>query len=161
MTHTPESSHTSLPTRLLHTMLRVSDLERSIAFYTEVLGMRLMRKEHYPDGQFTLAFLGYGDENFTSVIELTHNWGKHAYAMGDAYGHIALGCTDVQVTCGLIEAAGATVIRQPGPMSASSPDRTDVEHIAFIQDPDGYRIELIQQQASRSIPKETPCRSSE
>lgn len=161
MTNAPVPSHTSLPTRLLHTMLRVSDLDRSISFYTEVLGMRLLRKEHYPDGQFTLAFIGYGDESFNSVIELTHNWGKRTYAMGNAYGHIALGCSDVQATCDLLEAAGATVMRQPGPMSATSPDRTDVERIAFIQDPDGYPIELIQQQAARPIPKETPCRSSE
>lgn len=144
MTHHDEVTKTSHPTRLLHTMLRVSELERSIKFYTELLGMRLMRKERYPDGQFTLAFLGYGDEGSSSVIELTHNWGERTYAMGDAYGHIALGCSDIYTTCNDLKAAGIPVIRQPGPMSATSPDLADVEHIAFILDPDGYRIELIQ-----------------
>ena len=145
MTHTAEALTASRPTRLLHTMLRVSDLERSIAFYTELLGMRLMRKERYPEGHFTLAFLGYGDESASAVIELTHNWGERTYALGDAYGHIALGCRDIHVTCNALKAAGVPVVRQPGPMSATSPDRADVEHIAFIQDPDGYRVELIQQ----------------
>lgn len=131
-------------------MLRVADLERSIAFYTTLLGMRLMRRERYPKGQFTLAFLGYGEESTSSVIELTHNWTDRAYAMGDAYGHIALECSDIHATCRLLEAADTTVLRQPGPMSATSPDRADTEHIAFIQDPDGYRIELIQQQHTTS-----------
>lgn len=144
MTHHDEVAHASHPTRLLHTMLRVSELERSIKFYTELLGMRLMRMERYPDGQFTLAFLGYGDEGSSSVIELTHNWSERTYAMGDAYGHIALGCSDIYATCNDLKAAGITVVRQPGPMSATSLDRADVEHIAFILDPDGYRIELIQ-----------------
>lgn len=145
MTHTAQTPCAGLPTRLLHTMLRVSNLERSLDFYTKLLGMRLMRKERYPDGHFTLAFLGYGEESSNSVIELTHNWGERTYAKGDAYGHIALGCSNIHTTCSLLEIAGVSVIRRPGPMSATSPDRTDVENIAFIEDPDGYRIELIQQ----------------
>ncbi|MDZ7863266.1 lactoylglutathione lyase [Acidovorax sp.] len=145
MTHIAETSFNGLPTRLLHTMLRVSDLERSVDFYTRLLGMTLMRKERYPQGQFTLAFLGYGEESTAAVIELTHNWGDRTYAIGDAFGHIAVGCSNVHATCRLLERAGATVIRQPGPLSEMSPDRTDIEHIAFIQDPDGYRIELVQQ----------------
>lgn len=144
MTNIDKAAHTSFPTRLLHAMLRVSDLERSISFYTQLMGMRLMRKERYPEGQFTLAFLGYGQEQESAVLELTHNWDERTYAMGDAYGHIALGCRDIYVTCDVLKVAGIPVIRQPGPMTATSPDRNDAEHIAFIQDPDGYRIELIQ-----------------
>lgn len=135
----------SLPTRLIHTMLRVGDLERSIQFYTEKLGMRLMRRETYPSGRFTLAFLGYGEEHSGATIELTHNWDRSTYEPGDAYGHIALAVRNVHASCANLEAAGVKVVRKPGPMSVTSPDRSDVEHIAFIQDPDGYRIELIQQ----------------
>lgn len=144
MTHNTEISYANRPTRLLHTMLRVSDLDRSIAFYTEQLGMHLLRTERYPDGQFTLAFLGYGAESDNAVLELTHNWDGRSYTRGDAYGHIALECIDLYGTCDALQTAGVIVIRQPGPMSAKSPDRADAEHIAFIQDPDGYRIELIQ-----------------
>lgn len=145
MAHTTQTPITSYPTRLLHTMLRVSDLERSIAFYTAQLGMQLMRTERYPSEQFTLAFLGYGSERTSAVLELTHNWGDRTYAKGDAYGHIALECGDIYKMCEDLHAAGVPVLRQPGPMTATSPDRTDPERIAFIQDPDGYRIELIQQ----------------
>lgn len=144
MTHSTEAMHAGHPTRLLHTMLRVTDLERSINFYSTLLGMRVMRQERYPDGQFTLAFLGYGDEKSSAVLELTHNWGERTYAVGDAYGHVALECQDIYKTCEALAAAGVPLLRQPGPMSATSPDRVDVEHIAFLQDPDGYRIELIQ-----------------
>jgi lactoylglutathione lyase len=140
-----EIPNTARPTRLLHTMLRVTDLERSIDFYTRLLGMRLLRQERYPDGQFTLAFLGYGDESDHTVIELTHNWGGHTYELGNAYGHIALAASDIHATCAHLESAGVNVVRQPGPMTATTPDRQDAEHIAFITDPDGYRIELIQQ----------------
>ena len=110
--------------------------------------MQLMRRERYPDGQFALAFLGYGAESTDSVLELTHNWDERTYAKGDAYGHIALECADIYMTCATLQAAGVPVLRHPGPMSANSPDRANTEHIAFIQDPDGYRIELIQQEAT-------------
>lgn len=134
-----------MPTRLLHTMLRVGDLERSLQFYVGKLGMRLHRQERYPAGRFTLAFVGYGDERASACIELTHNWDQSAYQHGTAYGHIALAVVDVARSCASLQAAGVAVVRQAGPMSASSPDRSEQEHIAFIEDPDGYRIELVQQ----------------
>lgn len=143
--HTTQS--TNQPVRLLHTMLRVSDLERSLQFYIRKMGMRLHRQERYPEGRFTLAFLGYGDERTDTCIELTHNWDRSAYERGTAYGHIALAVLDVAQSCASLHAAGVTVVRQAGPMSASSPDRSEQEHIAFIEDPDGYRIELVQQSA--------------
>jgi lactoylglutathione lyase len=124
--------------RLLHTMLRVGDLERSLAFYTEVLGMTLLRRRDYPDGRFTLAFVGYGEESSTSVIELTHNWDTSSYAIGDGYGHIALGVDDITATCEGIAAKGGRVVRPPGPMKHGS------TVIAFVEDPDGYKVELIQ-----------------
>jgi lactoylglutathione lyase len=136
---------TAKPTHLLHTMLRVADLERSIDFYTRLLGMRLLRQERYPDGQFTLAFLGYEDESDHTAIELTHNWDARVYDLGNAYGHIALAASDIHATCAHLESAGVNVVRQPGPMTVTTPERQDDEHIAFITDPDGYRIELIQQ----------------
>ncbi|MCC7516221.1 MAG: lactoylglutathione lyase [Pseudomonadales bacterium] len=123
--------------RLLHTMLRVTDLARSIAFYTEVLGMTLLRQKDYPDGQFTLAFLGYGAEADNTVIELTYNWGVHQYEQGNAYGHIAIEVDDVYAATEAMRAKGATILREPGPMKAG----TTV--LAFLEDPDGYRIELL------------------
>ncbi|HRG50413.1 MAG TPA: lactoylglutathione lyase [Pseudomonadales bacterium] len=123
--------------RLLHTMLRVTDLPRSIAFYTDVLGMSLLRQQDYPDGQFTLAFLGYGSEAENTVIELTYNWGVHSYELGTAYGHIALEVDDVQAAVDAMRAKGAKILREPGPMKAG----TTV--LAFLEDPDGYRIELL------------------
>jgi len=130
--------------RLLHTMLRVGDLERSIRFYCDVLGMQLLRRKDYPDGKFTLAFVGYGDELDTAVIELTHNWGRDRYEIGDGYGHVALGVDDIHATCDKLRAAGARITREPGPMKHG----TTV--IAFLEDPDGYKIELIEQR-SRGI----------
>ena len=124
--------------RLLHTMLRVGDLERSITFYTEVLGMRLLRRKDYPDGRFTLAFVGYGDESDTAVLELTHNWDTSSYEIGTGYGHIALGVEDIQATCEAMAAKGGRVVRPPGAMKHG----TTV--IAFVEDPDGYKVELIQ-----------------
>ena len=123
--------------RLLHTMLRVGNLDRSIAFYTDILGMKLLRKHDYPDGEFTLAFVGYGDESTHSVIELTYNYGVEKYELGTAYGHIALGCDDVYATCEKIRAAGGKIVREPGPMKHGT------TILAFVEDPDGYKIELL------------------
>ena len=123
--------------RLLHTMLRVTDLPRSIAFYTDVLGMTLLRQKDYPDGQFTLAFLGYGPEAEQTVIELTYNWGVDHYELGTAYGHIAIEVDDVQAAVEAMRAKGAKILREPGPMKHGS------TVLAFLEDPDGYRIELL------------------
>jgi lactoylglutathione lyase len=119
-------------------MLRVGNLEDSLKFYTEVLGMRLLRQKDYPEGKFTLAFVGYGDESDTTVLELTYNWGVTEYNLGDAYGHIAIGVDDIYATCEEIKARNGKVIREPGPMKHGS------TVIAFVQDPDGYKVELIQ-----------------
>lgn len=124
--------------RILHTMLRVADLEKSLAFYTEVLGMKLMRRQDYPEGRFTLAFVGYGDESEDAVLELTHNWDTDSYELGNAYGHMALSSDDIYATCDAIKAKGGEVVREPGPMKHG----TTV--IAFVKDPDGYMIELIE-----------------
>ena len=123
--------------RLLHTMLRVGDMDKSIAFYTEVLGMTLLRRKDYPDGQFTLAFVGYGNEAENSVIELTYNWGVDSYEHGNAFGHLAIEVDDVYAACAEIKAKGGTIVRDAGPMNAGT------TIIAFIADPDGYKIELI------------------
>ena len=124
--------------RILHTMLRVGDLDRSIAFYTEVLGMRLLRRQDYPDGQFTLAFVGYQDEKDGAVIELTHNWDTDRYDLGTGFGHIAIEVDDAYRTCELVKTRGGSVIREAGPMKHGS------TVIAFVADPDGYKIEFIQ-----------------
>ena len=124
--------------RILHTMLRVTDLERSLRFYTEVLGMRLLRRKDYPEGKFTLAFVGYGDETDTAVIELTHNWGVDRYELGDAFGHIAVAVDDAYKACEEVKRRGGKVAREAGPMKHG----TTV--IAFIEDPDTYKIELIE-----------------
>ncbi|PTQ91104.1 lactoylglutathione lyase [Agitococcus lubricus] len=123
--------------RILHTMLRVTHLERSIAFYTEVLGMRLLRQKDYPEGRFTLAFVGYADESEQAALELTHNWDTTAYELGTAYGHIALEVDDVYQACERIKAAGAKVVREAGPMKHGT------TILAFVEDPDGYKIELL------------------
>ena len=124
--------------RILHTMLRVRNLEDSIEFYTNILGMRLLRKSDYPEGKFTLAFIGYGDEKENTVIELTHNWDTHTYNLGDAYGHIALEVKDAYQMCSQIKARGGKIIRDAGPMKHGK------TIIAFAEDPDGYKIEFIQ-----------------
>ncbi|MFZ1494300.1 MAG: lactoylglutathione lyase [Candidatus Competibacter denitrificans] len=123
--------------RILHTMLRTGDLDRSIQFYTEILGMKLLRRKDYPDGKFTLAFLGYGDEANHSVIELTYNWGVDRYEMGTAYGHIALEVDDVYQATAEVKNRGGKILREAGPMNAGT------TIISFIEDPDGYPIELI------------------
>ena len=137
--------------RLLHTMLRVGNLEESLKFYTEVLGMKLLRQKDYPDGKFTLAFVGYGDESDHTVLELTYNWGVEQYNLGDAYGHIAIGVDDIYATCAEIKAQGGKVVREPGPMKHGS------TVIAFVQDPDGYKVELIQidTQGTATVKQET------
>ncbi|HVK62320.1 MAG TPA: lactoylglutathione lyase [Bdellovibrionales bacterium] len=125
--------------RFLHTMLRVNDLDQSIKFYTEVLGMKVISRRDYPDGKFTLAFLSYGEDKYNDVsIELTYNWGKSSYTLGDAFGHIALGVSDIYGACERIRKLGGKITREPGPMKHG----TTV--IAFVEDPNGYKIELIQ-----------------
>jgi len=124
--------------RLLHTMLRVGNLERSLEFYTRLLGMKLLRRKDYPSGRFTLAFVGYGDERDHTVVELTHNWDTERYELGNAFGHLALGVEDIYATCDALRAQGAKIVREPGPMKHGG------SVIAFIEDPDGYKIELIQ-----------------
>lgn len=124
--------------RLLHTMLRVGNLEQSLAFYTEVLGMKLLRRKDYPEGRFTLAFVGYGEESDTTVLELTHNWDTPSYDLGAGYGHIAIEVDDAYAACDAVRAKGGKVTREAGPMKHG----TTV--IAFVEDPDGYKIEFIQ-----------------
>ncbi len=123
--------------RLLHTMLRVGNLQDSIQFYTEILGMKLLRQKEYPDGEFTLAFVGYGDESHHSVIELTYNWGTEAYDVGTGFGHLAIEVDDVYQATEAIRQRGGKILRDAGPMNAGS------TIIAFVEDPDGYQIELI------------------
>ena len=132
--------------RMLHTMLRVGNLDASIQFYCEVLGMTLLRKKDYPGGKFTLAFVGYGDESDHTVLELTYNWGVESYEIGNAYGHIALGVDDIYQVCNDIKVKGGTVSREPGPMKHGS------TVIAFVEDPDGYKVELIQLSSRQSAP---------
>jgi lactoylglutathione lyase len=124
--------------RILHTMLRVGDLDRSLKFYTEVLGMKLLRRTDYPEGKFTLAFVGYQEERDGAVLELTFNWGVDKYDIGTGYGHVALEVDDAYAACAEIKRRGGTVTREAGPMKHGS------TVIAFVQDPDGYKIELIQ-----------------
>lgn len=124
--------------RILHTMLRVVDLERSLSFYTDVLGMTLLRRQDYPEGRFTLAFVGYDSEERSAVIELTWNWDTDHYEVGNAYGHIAIAVDDIYAVCAEVRRKGGSVVREPGPMKHG----TTV--IAFVSDPDGYKIEFIQ-----------------
>ncbi len=124
--------------RILHTMLRVGDLQRSIDFYTQVLGMKLLRQKDYPEGRFTLAFVGYEDESRQAVLELTYNWDIHEYELGTGFGHIAIGVDDVHQAARAAQERGARIIREPGPMNAGT------TIIAFIEDPDGYPIELLE-----------------
>ncbi|PJC85368.1 lactoylglutathione lyase [Vibrio sp. HA2012] len=124
--------------RVLHTMLRVGDLDKSITFYTDVMGMKLLRKNENTAYEYTLAFVGFGDESEGAVIELTYNWGTTEYEMGTAFGHIAIGVDDIYSTCDTIKAAGGNVTREPGPVKGGTTE------IAFVKDPDGYMIELIQ-----------------
>jgi lactoylglutathione lyase len=124
--------------RILHTMIRVNDLEESKRFYCEALGMRVLREREYPEGKFSLCFIGYGSENETAAIELTYNWGRSTYTLGDAFGHVAIGTADVRAACDRVRAAGGKVTREPGPMKYSE------TVMAFVEDPNGYKIELIE-----------------
>lgn len=129
--------------KILHTMIRVNDLDESIRFYCELLGMRLLRKKEYPSGRFTLAFVGYGDEASSAVVELTYNWDTHQYNVGDGFGHIAVGVDDIYATCEALRGKGGKIVREPGPMKHGSTE------IAFVEDPNGYKIELIQRKSAR------------
>jgi len=134
----PRLDPSERPTRLLHMMLRVFNLQHSLDFYVGALGMQMLRRQDYPGARFTLVFLGYGDEDRDTVIELTHNWDQEQpYGLGSAYGHIALAVDDIYTTCAELAEAGVKITRQPGPMKHSA------TLIAFIEDPDGYKIELI------------------
>lgn len=125
--------------RMLHTMIRVLDMDKSIDFYTRLLGMKLLRKKDYPSGEFTLAFVGYGDEQDNTVVELTHNWGQQEpYDLGSGFGHLAIGVPDIYGTCEQLEKEGVRIPRPPGPMKHGG------SVIAFIEDPDGYKVELIE-----------------
>ena len=124
--------------RFLHTMLRVTDLQRSVDFYTKLLGMKELRRRDVPEGKYTLVFVGYGDEESSAVIELTYNYGVTSYEQGTAFGHLAVGVPDVKATCDALRAAGAKITREPGPVKFGT------TIIAFVEDPDGYKIELVQ-----------------
>ena len=128
--------------RILHTMIRVGDLDRSIAFYTNVLGMKLLRKSENPDYKYTLAFVGYGNNPDHAELELTYNWGVDSYEMGTAYGHLAISAEDIVAACDSVRANGGNVTREPGPVKGGS------TVIAFVTDPDGYKIELIQKKTA-------------
>lgn len=130
--------------RILHTMLRVGDLDRSIQFYQNVLGMHLLRKSENPEYKYTLAFIGYDDEDRSAVLELTYNWGVDHYEMGSAYGHIAIGVDDIYATCETVRAAGGKITREAGPVKGGK------TIIAFVEDPDGYKIELIENEHAKA-----------
>lgn len=134
------------PARVLHTMIRVRNLERSLEFYIGLLGMRLLRRQDFPEGRFSLAFVGYGPESATTVIELTHNWGDNHYELGTAWGHLAIGVADVHAAAAALGEAGVPVVRAAGPLKGDAR-----EIIAFIEDPDGYRIELIERRSADEL----------
>ena len=129
--------------RILHTMIRVGNLEKSIEFYTKAFGMEVIKHKEYPDGKFTLVFLGYGSEDENTLLELTYNWGVHGYEIGTGFGHIAISTPQIEETCALAKEYGGTVTREPAPMKFGSNPR----NIAFVADPDGYKIELIEHQS--------------
>jgi len=140
-----ENNQAEIPVRMLYTMIRVTDLERSVTFYRDVLGMRELRRENFTAGRFTLVFVGYGDETSEAVVELTHNWDEGNYELGNGYGHVALGVKDIYAVCKRLAVMNVKVVRQPGPMTYPVDETGHKELIAFIEDPDGYKIELIQE----------------
>lgn len=146
MTTQNEKSNTppAPPARILHTMLRVVDLDRSLAFYVDALGMRELRRKDYPEGRFTLVFIGYNNEASNTVIELTYNWDTGSYDHGDAFGHIAIGVPDIYAVTERLESMEVKITRPPGPMKFKANEAEAPSIIAFIEDPDGYKIELIQ-----------------
>jgi len=133
-----------MPRRILYTMIRVSDLDRSIAFYSAALGMRELRRETFSQGRFTLVFMGYGTEKCGAMIELTYNWDENSYEHGTGYGHVALEVADIYAACDRLALMDIKIVRKPGPMMAAPDETGEREVIAFIEDPDGYRIELIE-----------------
>lgn len=139
-----DSTPYSFPNRILYTMIRVADLDRSIAFYRDLLGMRELRRETFPDGRFTLVFMGYGDETSGATIELTWNWGEDTYTHGSGFGHIALGVKSIQAASARVADLGGKLVRPAGPMKVAPLETGVREMIAFIEDPDGYLIELIE-----------------
>lgn len=144
MTMSKLDNSKTLPNRMLYTMIRVSDLDRSVAFYRDALGMREFRRETYTQGRFTLVFIGYGTETSNAVIELTHNWDTNSYELGTAYGHVALEVSDMNAVCKRLVKIGTKIVRAPGPMKYVADEANMREVIAFVEDPDGYRIELIE-----------------
>lgn len=134
----------AVPSRVLYTMFRVSDLERSVEFYRDALGMRELRRENFTEGRFTLVFIGYGDEESHAVIELTFNWDEASYQHGTRFGHVALEVSDIYAACDRLKAMGVTILREAGPMTFAVDETVHKVNIAFIEDPDGYKIELIQ-----------------
>jgi len=131
--------------QLLHTMIRVNNLDETLKFYCDALGMKLLRKHDFPNGEFTLAFVGYGEERDHTVIELTHNWGSSSYDQGTAFGHLAVGVDDIYGTCATLKGKGVKIVREPGPMKFGGPE------IAFIEDPNGYKIELVQHKQGETM----------
>ena len=137
-------SAAAIPSRILYTMIRIGDLDRSIAFYRDALGMREVRRETSTEGRFTLVFMGYGEDPSGATIELTHNWYETTYQRGTGYGHVALEVADIYAACDRLETMGLKIVRAPGPMTFAVDESGERENIAFIEDPDGYRIELIE-----------------
>ncbi len=135
-----------IPARILYTMVRVSDLDRSIAFYRDALGMREVRRETFTEGRFTLVFMGYGDDPSGVTIELTYNWDETSYQHGTGYGYTALEVADIHAACKRLAKMGVKIVRTPGPMTFAVDETGERENIAFIEDPDGYRVELIEAQ---------------
>jgi len=131
--------------QLLHTMIRVNNLDETLKFYCDALGMKLLRKHDFPNGEFTLAVVGYGEERDHTVIELTHNWGTSSYDQGTAFGHLAVGVDDIYGTCATLKGKGVKIVREPGPMKIGGPE------IAFIEDPNGYKIELVQHKQGETM----------
>ncbi len=140
---TRKATASTVAHRILYTMIRVADLEQSVQFYQDALGMREQRRENYSDGRFTLVFMGYGDQSSNSVIKLTYNWDKDCHQHGTRYGHVALAVENIYAATERLEKMGVTILREAGPMTYSSDNREESEHIAFIEDPDGYKIELV------------------